>query len=140
MPLRFRRSETHALTIARLFQTVTVAEVTEELRKAYETGVMEPGIDRLLISEPDARLHLLDLSALQQAQQIALSYECRDGRAATFRTAMVVRGPEHRGIASLHKAVWDRLDLPGVRHSVFDDTAEALDWLGLPAEAVVLPD
>lgn len=132
MAFSYRIVEERRLACGHASGLVRPEDIISAVDFAFSARILEPSMDRIVLVDPAARLYLLDFHALTQVRDHVLAHERSDGTEASFQVALVVSCPVHEGIARLYRAVWEILELPGVRLTVTRSPARALSALGYP--------
>lgn len=134
MPFRFEITEDRALACGYGWGTIAHTDIIDALEHAFVSHRYRPGIDRISVADPGARVSGIDLTALRELQAYVLKRETETAAAPAFRSALVGTDPAHSGVMSLYKALWSEPRFDRVQIGLFTDTADALRWLGRPAD------
>lgn len=129
MPFDYSRTNDNDLAIAYAHGNLSESDIIASLTFAFGTGQIEPGMDRIVIFDPQAEVYNLDLLALKHIQQRVLDEESRDGHEPRFRAVLVAYDRAHKQIHQLYKAIWDVLEHPGVQFFIADSREAALALL-----------
>jgi hypothetical protein len=135
MPIEVTKIRGGTVAVAYCFGNLTEADVSDSISLAFGSRRIEPSLDRIVKTSPDAELHELDIEALRSIQRRILDQELRSGREACFRSVLVHSSPSQKNLMQLYKAIWDALDLPGVEFFVVASEDEAWRTLGLMPSA-----
>ncbi len=139
MPVELNRDQDHNVAVVRCSGNVTLDDITTSVTHAFSTRQIEPGMDRIIMFDPRARLHELDLNALQTIQRIVMEQEKGGSGDIQFRSVLVVAAEEHQGILKLYKALWELVNLPKVEFFLANSKQSALELLTAPSRSSAAP-
>lgn len=109
--------------------TITAPVAEDYIATSYAVGRLQPGRDRIVVVEKQARLHQLDIDALRRLQARELAEERARG-GPSFHLALVAPSDYHRPLAQLYAALWDLTDVAGVSVSVDTSLPAAVHRIG----------
>ena len=139
MPVELSRDQDHNVAVVRCSGNVTLDDITASVAHAFSTRQIEPGMDRIVMFDPRARLHELDLNALQTVQRMVMEQEKGRSGDIKFRSVLVVAAEEHQGILKLYKALWELVNLPKVEFYLANSKQRAFELLATPSRSSPAP-